>query len=166
MKEFMDARAPNAPTPGVSDLTDFTTLQQWDARTFGFRMPEAEFRQTWDSTSDGRPARAREFPGASAFAAIMTSGMKYTSIPVPALVIFAVPHVQDAWMTATSDPVVRRRGAAYFTTIDALAEKQVNALEDAVPAARVVRLRGMHYIFLSNERDVLRQIRGFLGSLK
>ena len=165
MQEFLAARGLSAPTPGPSDLTDFTALQQWHRRTFGISMPEAEFRHTWDSTSDGRPARARNFPGASAFAAIMTSGRKYTSIPAPALVVFAIPHVQDTWMTASSDPAVRTRAEAYFTTVDTLAAKQAKAIEDEVPTARVVRLRGLHYIFLSNEGDVLREIRGFLTSL-
>ena len=98
--------------------------------------------------------------------AIMTAGTKYTSIPVPALVVFAIPHVQDAWMTASPDPALRKAADAFFTTVDALAEKQAKALEDGVPTARVVRLRGLHYVFLSNEGDVLREMRGFLAGLK
>ena len=38
--------------------------------------------------------------------------------------------------------------------------------EDGVPGARVIRIRGMHYIFLSNESDVLREMRSFLSVLK
>jgi hypothetical protein len=69
-------------------------------------------------------------------------------------------------MTRSSDPAVRKAADAYFTTVDALAEKQAKAFEDSVPTARVVRLRGMHYVFLSNERDVLREMRAFLAGLK
>jgi pimeloyl-ACP methyl ester carboxylesterase len=166
MKEFLEARAPQPPTPNDADLASFSVLQKWDAREFGFRRPEAEFRQTWDSTSGGRPAKVRDSPGASAFMAIMTAGTKYTSIPVPALAVFAIPHVQDAWMTASPDPALRKAADAFFTTVDALAEKQAKALEDGVPTARVVRLRGLHYVFLSNEGDVLHEMRGFLAGLK
>jgi hypothetical protein len=55
---------------------------------------------------------------------------------------------------------------AYFTTIDALTEKQAKAFEAGVRPARVIRLRGAHYIFLSNEPDVLREMRAFLTGLK
>jgi non-heme chloroperoxidase len=166
MKEFLDLRGPQPPTPSASDLASFTALQMWDAQQYGFRRPEAEFRQTWESTSEGRPTRARDFPGSSAFMTIMTGTKRYTDIPAPALVIFAIPHVRETWMTQSSDPAARKAADAYFTTVDALAEKQAKAFEESVPTARVVRLRGMHYVFLSNERDVLREMRAFLAGLK
>ncbi|MBI1872756.1 MAG: alpha/beta hydrolase [Acidobacteria bacterium] len=166
MKEFLDARGPQPPTPGDSDLADFSALQRWDAREFGFRVPEAEFRQTWDSTPGGRPVKVRDSPGSSAFMTLMTAAKKYTSIPVPTLAIFGIPHVPEAWMTRSADPAVRKAAGAYFTMIDALAEKQAKAFEDGMPTGRVVRLRAMHYVFLSNEGDVLREMRAFLATLK
>lgn len=168
MKEFLDLRGPKPPRPSASDLASLSALQTWDAQQFrnGFRMPEAEFRQTWESTSDRRPARPRDFPGSSAFMTIMTATKRYTDIPVPALVIFTIPHVRETWMTQVSDPEVRKSADAYFTAVDALAERQAKAFEEGVPTARVVRLRGMHYVFLSNERDVLREMRAFLAGLK
>ena len=167
MKEFLKLMGgPQPPNPSVSDLASFGTLQMWDAQQFGFRMPEAEFRHTWDSTSDGRPTRARNFPGSSAFMTIMTATKGYGDIPAPALVIFAIPHVRETWMAQSSNPEVRKAADAYFTSVDALAEKQAKAFEKGAPTARVVRLRGMHYIFLSNEQDVLREMRSFLAGLK
>jgi pimeloyl-ACP methyl ester carboxylesterase len=165
MKEFLDARGPSFPTPRRADLVAFSALREWDARVFGFRTPEAEFRQIWDSTSDGRPLKAREFPGSSAFMTIMTSGRKYASLRVPALVIFALPHVQEAWLTESSDPAVRQAADAYFRTIDTVAERQAKAVEEGLPNARVVRLRGMHYVYMTNEAEVLREIRAFNASL-
>jgi pimeloyl-ACP methyl ester carboxylesterase len=166
MKEFQEIRGPQPPTPGDSDLASFSALQKWDAQVYGFLTPEAEFRQTWDSASDGRPGKARDFPGSQAFMAIMTSTKKYTGIPVPALVIFAIPHVQENWINKSTDPAVREAARAYFTTLDVLTEKQAKAFEGGVPTARVIRVRGAHYIFLSNEPDVLREIRAFLTGLK
>jgi hypothetical protein len=150
----------------IADLASFSALQTWDAKQYGFRRPEAEFRQTWESTSDGRPARARDFPGSSAFMTIMTATKRYTDIPVPALVIFAIPHVPETWMTQNSDLAVRKAADAYFAAVDALAEKQAKAFDEGVPTASVVRLRGTHYVFLSNERDVLREMRAFLAGLR
>jgi pimeloyl-ACP methyl ester carboxylesterase len=164
MKEFLEARGPKAPSPGDEDRADFRALQRWEARASGFRMPEAELRQTWDSTSAGRPSKLRDDPGSSMFMSLMTAGKKYTSIPVPALVVFAIPHVHDAWMTR-ADATVRDEAEAYFATVDALAEKQARAVEEGVPTARVVRLRAMHHVFLSNEADVLREMRSFVTRL-
>ena len=47
-----------------------------------------------------------------------------------------------------------------------LAEKQAKAFQDGVPGARVIRLRSTHYIFISNESDVLREMCAFMGGLK
>jgi len=44
--------------------------------------------------------------------------------------------------------------------------QQMNAFEKGMPFARVVRLQyAAHNIFLSNEAEVLREIKAFLGSL-
>jgi non-heme chloroperoxidase len=166
MKEFQETRGPQPPTPGERDLASFSALQKWDAQVYGFRTPEAEFRQTWDSTSDGRVGKARAFPGSQTLMTIMMDTKRFTDIPVPALVIFAIPHVQENWIDRSTDPAVRDAARAYFTTVDALAEKQAKAFEGGVPTARVVRLRGAHYIFVSNEPDVLRELRAFLAGLK
>jgi hypothetical protein len=49
----------------------------------------------------------------------------------------------------------------------ALVEKQAKAFEEGVPSARVVRLPGAHhFVFLSNETDVLREIRRFVATLR
>ena len=48
-----------------------------------------------------------------------------------------------------------------------LAEKQAKAFENGVPTARVVRLSGAHhYVFLSHEADVLREMRTFVAELR
>jgi non-heme chloroperoxidase len=165
MKEFQRS-GPRPPNPSESDLASFSSLQKWDAEVFGFRMPEAEFRQTWDADSSGRPRKARDFPGSQLFDAILTSPRAYAHIAVPALVIFAIPYVPENWISKSIDSAVRERAAPFFTALDASKERQANAIEDGVPTARVVRLRGAHYIFLSNELDALREMRAFLGGLK
>ncbi len=166
MKEFQEIQGPQHPAPGDSDLASFSALQRWDAQVDGFRIPEAESRQTWNSTSEGRVGKARDFPGSQMLMKIMTDMKRYTDIPVPALVIFAIPHDPETWNSSSTDPAVQKAAKAYFTTVDALAEKQARAFENGVPTARVIRLRGAHYIFLSNEADVLREMRTFLTGLK
>src|SRR5215469_3628311 len=159
MKDFLQIQGagPKPPSPSESDLATFSALQKWDAQVYRFHTPESEFRQTWDSTSEGRVTRQRDFPGSQMFMTIMTSSTKYADIPVPVLAIFAIPHVPDAWMTRSTDPAIHNAADTYYANVDRLAEKQAKAFEDGVPGARVVRARGMHCIFLSNESAVLRE---------
>ena len=165
MKEFQMA-GPRPPNPSASDLASFSSLHKWDAEVFGFPRPEAELRQTWEADSSGRPRKPRNFPGAQAFGAIMASDRAHTHIPVPALVMFALPHVPESWIDNSTEPSTREAARVYYAAIDAATERQAKALEDGVPTARVVRMRDAHHIFLSNEGETLREMRAFLAGLK
>jgi pimeloyl-ACP methyl ester carboxylesterase len=166
MEQFQQIRGPQPPTPSGSSLASFSALQKWHAEVYGFRTPEAELRQSWDSGSDGRPTKARASPGSPMFMAILTGAKRFTAIPVPTLAIFAIPHLRDSWIDRSTDPAVRQAGEAYFAAVDALSERQAKALEAGVPTARVVRLHGAHHVFLSNEREVIREMRAFLARLR
>lgn len=166
MTEFLELRGPQPPDPGGSDLANFSALQKWDSQVDGFQVPEAELRQIWDRTSGGRPRKLREAPGSQMFMRLMAGTNKYTDIPAPALVIFAIPHIPEAWMRKSTDPAVRKAADDYFAKVDALSEKQAKVFEQGVAGAHVIRLRGSHYIFLSNESEVLREMRVFISGLK
>ncbi len=164
MKEFQDISGPQPPPPSESDLTSFGALRQYYLRVLGFTYPEAELHQQWDSTPDGRLGKQRDFPG---YATIMAGMQKYTDIPVPALVIFGIPHGQGNWVENSTDPKVREAAKAYSAALTPLTESQAKAFEDGVPTARVVRLRGAHhYVYLSNEADVIREMRSFRSGLR
>src|SRR5688572_5440689 len=120
MKEFPDG--PGLPSPSESDLASFSSLQKWDADVFGFARPEAELRHAWDADSSGRPRNPRRSPGARAFAAILTSDRAYARIPVPALVIYAFPHVPERWFEENTDRTRRDSRRAYYAIIDAATE--------------------------------------------
>jgi pimeloyl-ACP methyl ester carboxylesterase len=94
--------------------------------------------------------------------AIMAGEQKYTNIPVPILAIYAVPH--ELGPKVGNDPGVR---AAVEARDEAWAGAQAKAFETGVPSARVVRLpHANHYVFKSNEADVLREMNAFIGSLQ
>ncbi len=168
MKQFQEIGGGprGGPQPSDSDLATFASLQQWDANTSGFRKPEAEYRQTRDSDSNGRPRKPRGFPGSQLFMAIMTSTNKFKHIPTPSLVLFAVPHVEARWIDHSTNSAVRDGAKTYYKKLDSLTAWQARTLEAGVPAARVVGIPGSHHLFLSNEGDVLREMRDFLVSLK
>jgi hypothetical protein len=85
---------------------------------------------------------------------------KFTAIPVPALVIFANPHSQGAWVDENTDPSVRAAAKAYSTALEALTDRQKKSVEDGVPTAHVITMPGAnHYVFLSDEAGVLKRNR-------
>jgi pimeloyl-ACP methyl ester carboxylesterase len=91
--------------------------------------------------------------------AIMTGWQKYTSIPVPILAIYALPH--------DSGPAANAATRADMQAADQKAEAQAKAFESGVPTARVVRIpKANHYVFLSHEADVLREMDAFIEGLK
>ena len=90
----------------------------------------------------------------------MAGMQKYTDIRVPALAIYAVPH-------ATGQPYKDDAARVAAEARDeANTGAQATAFESGVPSARVVRLpHANHYVFFSNEADVLREMNAFLGTL-
>jgi len=93
--------------------------------------------------------------------AVAAGERKYDKIPVPVLAIFAVPHDMGAAMNA--DAQLR---AAFDAHDEAATGGQARAFEQGVPSARVVRIpHAGHFVFRTNEADVLREIGAFIGSL-
>jgi pimeloyl-ACP methyl ester carboxylesterase len=106
------------------------------------------------------PPAADTFGGLTgASRAILEGEQKYITIPVPILAIYALPH--DLGGQATPEA----RAAQAFE------EKRITgqqaAFERGLPSARVVRIPNAdHYIFRSNEADVLREMNSFIAGLK
>jgi non-heme chloroperoxidase len=93
--------------------------------------------------------------------AILAGQQEFTTMPVPILAIFANPH--DLGSRLKDDPAARSaaeaRDVAYTGT-------QARAVQTGLPSSRVVQLPNAdHYVFQSNERDVLREMNAFLSSL-
>jgi pimeloyl-ACP methyl ester carboxylesterase len=99
---------------------------------------------------DAEGRQLPEHPGAKE--AILKGSQRFTEIHVPALAIFASPHD-----VMTGD----------FEKFDeALTERQARAFERGVPQARVLRWpHASHYLFIAQERDVLREVKAFLAAL-
>jgi len=92
--------------------------------------------------------------------ATLAGAQKYTDIRGPVLAIYAVPR--DPAPAVRSDPAA----LAAFEAGNAGREAQAKAFETGVPSARVVRLaHASHFVFVSNEADVLREMNAFLDNL-
>ena len=94
--------------------------------------------------------------------AILAGAEKYTDIRVPVLALFAFP--QDLAPTVfANDPAAHARLEAVNR---ADRETQIKAFQSGIPSAHVVRLpHADHFLFITNETDVLREMNTFLEKL-
>src|SRR5580692_9458024 len=155
---------PSGPSRSAADRATFGAFQAWFLRTMGIAIPEAETREMYRPGDDGGVG----FPRSPVHVSpdILAGFKKYTDIPAPVLAIYAVPKAQAPWLK-DADPNVRSAYQEFMDKTDALTEKQVKEFENGVPGAKVVRIANAnHYVFLSNEADVLREMNAFLATLK
>ena len=150
LEQLQPGNGPQDPRQLIEELLA-TTLP-------GFERDLKEMLKNLPEAHSPQPTPAQLPPNSRA---IMRGMQKYTDIPVPVLAIYAVPH-------ATGQPFKDDAARAAAEAKDeATTGAQAKALESGVPSARVVRLpHANHYVFFSNEADVLREINAFLANLR
>lgn len=103
---------------------------------------QGELQQRIEDLSSLSPPHA---PNNPVIVAVLDGQQKYTHIDVPVLAIFNVPHT----------PAFLR-----------LAQNQAQAFKTQVPGVRIVLIPNAdHYLFRTNEGDVLREINEFVSGL-
>jgi pimeloyl-ACP methyl ester carboxylesterase len=148
LEQLQPGKGPQDPRPLIEELLA-TTLP-------GFERDLKEMQMNFAEAPRTQPTPA--LPPISQ--AIMPGMQKDTDIRVPALAIYAVPHATGR---PYKDDAAR---VAAEARDEANVGAQAKAFGSGVPSARVVRLpHANHYVFLSNEADVLREMNAFLGSL-
>jgi non-heme chloroperoxidase len=166
MEQLMSIDTPQPPAPQAADLASFHALQNYYVRILGFTYPEGELKQWRQCNANGSVGAERSFPGGSTLGAFLKSYKKFTAIPAPALAIFAMPHTLGPWADTRTDPKIRQAAKSYAATLTPLTQAQVSAFQKAIPTVRVVVLpNAHHYLYLSNEPDVLRELNAFLATL-
>jgi pimeloyl-ACP methyl ester carboxylesterase len=122
----------------------------------------------YELNSDGSIGRDRTPPYVSDEIGIGSIAKDYRGVHVPVLALIAVPlPPAEKWKKSPPKNEEERRDSDRSDQI--LMEyihRWENNLKSADPAASVVELRGAnHYVFLSQEDEVLREIKSFLQKL-
>ncbi len=143
----------------------------WKRRTVNFAFPESELRGMFDQKPDGSVGSVR----APAFVrkAIAEGSKKrdYSKIKVP---ILAFVPIQPDQATGWSEyyrfqPTTDEERAALnkiYATDRACTKRLEQTLTAEAPKARIIELHNAdHYVFFSNEADVLRELRAFIEHL-
>jgi pimeloyl-ACP methyl ester carboxylesterase len=160
-----DVEQPQVPGPTPADVASYAALRAWQERIYGYGFPEAEMRATSQPRADGLPGA----PRSSAWMEAMFAGFeKYTAIRVPILAIFAAPpHIYGPELSDSQDADMRARVEAWTKVAQEINGARVRAFAEGLPQARVVSLAdARHYLFITNESDVLREMRAFIATLR
>jgi len=156
------------PLPLRTDLRSFQAYRDWQRFNLGVAFPEAELRNTVAENPDGSMGRSTT---PRSVQDEIFRGMRkpdYSRVRVPVLAFFMLPRPITEQLQRYQPKGAEEHDAIerVYATEVAFAERAIAVLHDGVPSARVVRLTdARHHLFLSNEADVLREIRAFLVSL-
>lgn len=176
---------PAAPSATAADLASITALRAY-LETYGGAGPDAHVRARWVVKPDGSVA-GRYTPDrliVQAMAQEMRAAFKKPYSPerirVPAVSIYAVPKSADDLIRrgssdrepfppliaeAASDPAVRARVDKLYQLTRARVSQHEQWFKTFAERGRVVELPGTHHLIISNPRELLQRIDGFMSSL-
>jgi pimeloyl-ACP methyl ester carboxylesterase len=153
--------SPDLPSPPRSTVEDRKSVEAWQSRqkrNDGVAMPESELRHQYEVSNTGVVGSRKPLVDDHLF---VTGLQKFTDFRVPILAIFASPHDWGPFLE--NNPAAKAAMQPGESTMAA----RVAAFESGVPSAHVVRLpNANHYVFISNEIDVLREMHNFIENLR
>jgi non-heme chloroperoxidase len=140
---------PPPPPQPEPDYSSFAAYRACQMKAHGVAFPEAELRQLYTANTDG--SMGKYLPRASVRAAIFAGRRKpdYASIKAPVLAFFAAP----------SDPT--------DSINTAIGNRHRSDLRKGVPDAQIIEVpKANFYIFLSNQDEIIRDLRLFVEKLR
>jgi non-heme chloroperoxidase len=156
--------------PTEVDKKSFQAMLNRQMRIMRFTFPEAELRNQFDSNLDGSVGPNRT---ANSVRKAIDEGSKkrdYSNIRVPILYFPAAPPAARGWSQYyLFEPQNAEQRAALQRIYDAdrvYLNRYEKYMRTAKGGVRIVELRGAgHYVFFTNEREVLSGLRKFVADL-
>ena len=159
------ATLPSLRTPPAPDYTSFEAFRIAQRRDAGVAFPEAELRQQFIANPDGSMGRSLlSMVIRQAITVDARTKPDYSGIRVPVLALYQRdrPFEEVAARYAIRTEQERRALRQQYEGTRALYVRWQRDLAAAIPDARIIELPGANlFMFLSNEADVLREIRAF-----
>jgi len=168
LEEKLPEAMKKGASPSASDLKSFPAYRDWRTRTQGVAIPEAELRIDFAEKPDG--SVGDRITPAYVPQRIMSGDHKhdYSKIRVPVLAFVGYPPVPQAQASDhhISDQAELTIVAAVFGWQVGMIRNRIKRIESAAGGAIVIDLWGAnHFVFLSNEAEVLAEIRTFMSRL-
>ncbi len=152
-----------APVCAPEDRTTFAAFQESLACRVGFTIPESELRNQFETVGDGVGAPTAPDWVMRAIGTGQAHRKDYSNIRVPVLAMMEFPRWPDYQPKNEQEREVIDQFLARGRVI---VGRWTAKLSRAVPNAQFVDLPGAgHYVFMTKEADVLREIHAFITRL-
>jgi len=163
-------RYPSPRPPRGETHPSFEEYMAWQRLGRRAPFPESEIRATWGTLPNGRMGAP---PDTLAIREAVKNGMMkkpdYASIKVPALAFAAYPAPLEEQLQEYEVRNDRDRQALedMYAADQKYLTQFIGDFQSAVPTARVIKMIGAsHHIFISNQADVLFEMRSFMSRLR
>jgi pimeloyl-ACP methyl ester carboxylesterase len=154
------------PEPSAGDMKSFQAYYEWQLRNRDTPFPESELRNQFEENPDGSVGEFRTSDQIHRDIGKGAQRRDYSKISVPILAFFP-PSVDFQPQYKPKNSQERAAIAAYSDATQVYVDRYKENLRKATASVRIVDLLGAtHYVFLSNETDVLRETRAFLARLR
>ena len=159
------------PPPTEAEKKSFQAMRERQMRIMRFAFPEAEWRNQFDCNSDGSVGPNRAATSVRKGIAEGSKKRDYSQIRVPILYFPAAPPTRvHGWSQYYHFEPQNSEQRTALQRIYAADRVYLNRYEKEMKTAkggvRIVELHGAdHYVFFTNEYEVLRGLRGFLADL-
>ena len=156
MSEVSNAQTPSEARAAIAEMQK-TEIPQYE-KDLVARQKELEGRPD----PPDRPFPEKKDQGRVSAEAIIAGEQKFTDIKSPVLAIFADPHSMNG-----APPMDDKQKAAAAAHDLNFTEAQAKAWERMVPSAKVIRIPNAdHYIFKSNEAEVLKDVESWIDGVQ
>jgi pimeloyl-ACP methyl ester carboxylesterase len=147
------------------DTASIERLEARFARVFGWRLPEGEVRAQVVVGSDGKVLRGTASPEVSAQILKGLSRPSYAKIHNPALAVYASMQVRSTYPNFQKfDSENKSRAEAQIASLKAWQDSSIAQFRREAPNGHVAILEsGNHYVFLTNESEVVSLTMAFLS---
>jgi non-heme chloroperoxidase len=161
---------PDSPPPEPDELASYAGLLRYVRRMNGAPIPEGEYLASFALTPAGSLGGRTMDPRVPEAIVAGVQLPNYAAITVPALAIYAIPGSADdlmrPWYDA-ADLVLRRNVQREYEITIAHRAAMKRGFEEGVADSRAVELLGAnHWVFISNEADVLAELEAFVARLR
>lgn len=164
MSLLTNPKPPAPPKPNRNDISSVANYSQYLERIYGVRWPEAEVRATKRFDANGR--YIEEVTNGSTGLKILQGEEHpdYNKIAAPALALYAIQEsMEQAYPWPFGSPLARLNAWNWHTgRWKPFVKTQVERFEKEVAAGQVVRIAGNHYLFLTQEDEIVARIKSFL----
>lgn len=152
----------NGAKPDASDLRSFQAFHDFKVRQNGFEYPEAQLRASFNQNPDGSVGEYNTSDKVHNAIGKGALPRDYSRIGVPILALFSSLSINYRYQP--KDAQERAAIEEFDAATEVYVKRYKTNLLKAKGGVRIVDLpQADHYLFLSNEADVLREMRAFLA---